>query len=273
MSSPHITDAATGAQSSSVQPSGARVTGRPGIPFTRLLHVEFRKLFDTRAARILIVLMLLGALGLQIIEVFLGDKETQASYQVYFGLGISLVSLLVPVIAILATTAEWSQRTALATFMWEPRRVRVLAAKGLAALVVALVSVVVVAGFSAVTAFLGGTMRDGVDWSLSGSQIAGYAIVMVVLVAQGIAFGALLHNTAAALVTYFVAPLVLSTLTMLVSAIRDIAQWVDINIASVPILEGDFTTDTVAKYAVSIAVWVVLPGIFGVLRTVRREVK
>ena len=43
--------------------------------------------------------------------------------------------MLLPILGIMAATAEWTQRTGLVTFTLEPRRGRVVLAKALAALV------------------------------------------------------------------------------------------------------------------------------------------
>jgi ABC-2 type transport system permease protein len=53
-------------------------------------------------------------------------KQSGASYLTWAGIG---ATRLLPVVLMLAMTAEWSQRTAMSTFTQEPRRGRVLAAK------------------------------------------------------------------------------------------------------------------------------------------------
>lgn len=254
-------------------PTAPTATTQPGIPFARLLTVEMRKLFDTRAARIILIIMVAGAIALQTLEIFLGDKDVPAQFTSYLELGMTVVLMLVPVIVILATTAEWSQRTAMTTFMWEPRRSRVLTAKGIAALAVSVVSAVVVLVTAVGTAVMGGAMRPGVEWGLSGSVVLGYVVMLVLLVAQGLAYGALLHNTAAALVAYFMAPMVFTLLTAFIAPLGEVADWVDFNIATSPILAGDFTGDTMQRAAVAVTIWVLVPGVLGVWRTIRREVK
>src|SRR4029078_4020751 len=53
-------------------------------------------------------------------------NQTYLDYLRYAATGLSI---LLPVVAILTLTSEWSQRTVLTTFTQEPRRMRVVTAK------------------------------------------------------------------------------------------------------------------------------------------------
>ena len=48
--------------------------------------------------------------------------------------------ILLPVLGVMSVTSEWSQRTAMVTFALEPSRGRVIAAKYVSALVIAVVA-------------------------------------------------------------------------------------------------------------------------------------
>jgi ABC-2 type transport system permease protein len=98
-----------------------------GIPFRRLLRVEWGKATDTRAARWLLVLVALSTMGLMLRPLLAAGTEQSLSNYVYFA-GVGL-AILLPVVAILTLTSEWSQRTVLTTFTQEPRRIRVVLAK------------------------------------------------------------------------------------------------------------------------------------------------
>ncbi|WP_435298880.1 ABC transporter permease [Timonella sp. A28] len=247
-------------------------TGKPGIPFGRLFQVEFRKLFDTRAARILLGLLAVGVLAIVTVMVFVGRGDDK-SYAGFVEGAFMPVTMLLPVIAILATTSEWSQRTALTTFMWEPRRVRVLSAKFVAAFIVAIFAALTVLAFAAMGAGAATLTGSELDWTSNGKVLAGYAILIFVLVGQGIAFGSLIHNTAGALVLYFMLPTVMTLLTSLIEPLREIKEWIDINVASTPIIEGTFSGEALAHYATAVTLWVIIPGAIGVWRTLNREAK
>ena len=62
-------------------------------------------------------------------------------FGVFFERTVGTAGVLIPVLGILAVTSEWSQRTAVTTFALVPRRDRVIAAKLLAGLALALAAV------------------------------------------------------------------------------------------------------------------------------------
>jgi ABC-2 type transport system permease protein len=90
------------------------------------------------------------------------------------------------------------------TFTLEPRRGRVLAAKAAAGLILSVIAglFALLAGTVAVLAasHAGRPVAGGWNWS----QLAGFAPFIVLTSAVGMAIGAALHNTAAAIVSYFV---------------------------------------------------------------------
>ena len=100
----------------------------PGIPFSRLLRVEWGKATNTRAARWLLAAVAASTVGLMLAPV-LSPSSIEQSYTSYLGFAAVALSILLPVVAILTLTSEWSQRTNLATFTQEPRRTRVVISK------------------------------------------------------------------------------------------------------------------------------------------------
>ena len=101
----------------------------PGpIPFSRLVRVEWAKATDTRAARWLLAVVALSTAGMMLVPVLAPTTfdQTYASYLRVAALGLTI---LLPVVAILLFTGEWSQRSVTTTFTQEPRRIRVLNAK------------------------------------------------------------------------------------------------------------------------------------------------
>ena len=175
----------------------------PAIPFGRLVRAEWRKATGTRAARWLLAAVALTTIGgLAIPLMFPGDvTQTRASYLAWAGLGLTR---LLPIVAMLAMTAEWSQRTAMTTFTQEPRRGRVLAAKIATGLGISLAGAIYAFGVTelAVTGAHAAGRHVAVGWDWP--QLAGFAVFVLLTSAIGIAFGALLHSTAVAIVTYFV---------------------------------------------------------------------
>ena len=98
------------------------------IPFSRLVRAEWAKATDTRAARWLLALVALSTAGIMLVPVLVPTSfdQTHATYLRVASLGLSI---LLPVVAILMFTGEWSQRSVMTTFTQEPRRIRVVNAK------------------------------------------------------------------------------------------------------------------------------------------------
>ena len=72
------------------------------------------------------------------------------------------MTIVLPVIAILSVTSEWSQRSGLATFTLVPHRERVIAAKAIASIGVAVATIPLALAIGALGNLVGATIR-GVD--------------------------------------------------------------------------------------------------------------
>jgi hypothetical protein len=237
------------------------------IPFSRSLHVEWRKSTDTRASRWLLVSVLCTSVISAAIPLVRPHDAIQdlPNYLRTVALG---VTILLPVVSILTLTSEWGQRTVLTTFTQQPRRQQVLAAKlgaglGLAA-AGAVAGLAVTAGALQLSSMLG---RD-VSWHITPGELAGYALFVVLNSVMGMAFGALFHNTAAAVVTFFALPTLMTVIAMPIASIR---EWVDPTTTLTWILHGEWSGHT-APILTSLAVWLAIPLAAGLTRTLRREI-
>lgn len=263
---------------SAVRPDPPAATPDPSIaavPFSRLMRVELRKVYDTRAGFWLLVAI--GVLTAAIITLFLvfADATEEMTFESFFFATATPQGFLLPVMAILAVTAEWSQRTGLVTFTLEPSRRRVIGAKLVAVSLYGLLAVVLALALGALGNVLGIALRDGAgDWDISGAFLRDVTFLQLSGLVQGFAFGLLFMNTAAAIVLYFILPTVWSILFELVDWLADIAPWVDLNTAIEPVFEGNaLTGDEWAHVAVASVIWVLLPLVLGLWRLSRTEVK
>ena len=239
------------------------------IPFTTLVRAEFRKTVDVRAARWLLLGTALLAAAAEAIPLVFPHNVTQdrASYLTWAALGLSR---LLPLVLLMAMTAEWSQRTAMTTFTLEPRRRRVLAAKTAAALIVSVLAGLFAFAVATVTVLAathaGRPVADSWNWS----QLAGFALFIVLTSAVGMAIGAALHNTAAAIVSYFALAGLFSLL--MIPALEKVGNWINTGQTFGWLLTGDWSGHA-AQIAVSAALWIALPLGVGTVRTVRREIR
>jgi len=241
--------------------------------WARLTVVEMRKMIDTRAGFWLLVSIVLISLAAVIIQLIWGDADAR-TLSGYFTLSLYPVGVLLPVLGILTVTSEWSQRTALITFTLVPERHRIVIAKLAAASIFAALSLVVSLLFSVLGNALGILLRDsGGSWSLPAANLGQALVFQVLGVLMGVGFGMLLMNTPLAIVLYFMLPTVWQILTSLITAIQDVAGWLDLNVTMEPLSRGDVHGEGWAKVATSVLVWTVIPLILGTLRLLRREVK
>ncbi|MCF6379969.1 ABC transporter permease [Nocardioides KLBMP 9356] len=248
--------------------STATLEGRPGVPFSRTLRAELRKMVDTRSGRWMIVVMAAAAALILAGFVIWGPAE-DASFRGLVGLATLPLAMLLPIIGVMAATAEWSQRTGLVTFVLEPRRGRVVLAKALAALALAVVVLAAAVAAAALANVVGGTG----EWDVSAAIAGGTVLALLVYVLQGVAFGLLFLNTPVAIVSVLVLPTVWSIATTAISSLEDVGRWLNLDTVTGPLFEGRMAGEDWARLVTSAAVWVLLPLAIGTYRVLHREVK
>ncbi|WP_375001978.1 ABC transporter permease subunit [Aeromicrobium sp. CTD01-1L150] len=247
------------------------------IPFRRVVAVELRKNFDTRAG-----FWLLASIGILAVlattAVVVWAPEEALEYGTFGGaIGIPMAVLL-PIVAILSVTSEWSQRTGLGTFTLVPRRGRTIAAKAVGALLIAVVSMVVALSVGALGALIGPMLR-GTDpvWDITISQISSLVLAQVLGMTIGFMLGVLLRSSAAAIVAYFVYWGLIPTLSGLLYSTQewyqDVVTWVDFGWNQNMLYERLPEDATQwAHLGVTGLVWLALPLAFGLWRIRRAEI-
>ena len=131
------------------------------VGLLRLARVELRKLVDTRAGLWLLVLSVVSAVAAAGLWLSLSLDDPQLPWYGPVSLVSAPVTVLLPVVAILAFTQEWSQRTSLTTFTLEPRRGRVIGAKLLAIALVTIAGALLCLALSAASALLASAIGSG----------------------------------------------------------------------------------------------------------------
>lgn len=243
------------------------------VPFHRVIHVETRKQVDTTAGRWFLIGI--AAIILLVFGILLFVNGGQASWMEYLGGATTPLSLLLPIVGIMAATSEWSQRTAMTTFTLEPRRGRTIAAKIISSVLIGAALFAVAVVLSALVHQIAITARgiDG-DWTVIGWAIGGAAMLLLIFVLQGTAFGLALLNTPAAVVAFFALPTAFSGVAFLLPSWDTFFTWTDINRTTAPFFMGVAPTNTEwAHIGVSFGIWVALPMAIGVWRVLHREVK
>ena len=246
-------------------------TTRQPVPLARLTYVELRKLADTRAGLWLLVLIGLGTIATA--AILLGwAPGAELTFAGFFAFGLLPSAVLLPVLGILSMTGEWSQRTALTTFTLVPARLRVVAAKAAAGVLVALAATAATLLLSAAANLLGMALGGDGRWRMAGSLYWQAALMEVLFVLMGMAFGALLPNSPLAIVAFFALPTLWSVLGDAIHSLRRVAGWLDLGVTSDPLSSPAMTAGQYGRLAVSALLWIALPLALGAWRILRREV-
>jgi len=254
-------------------PTTLDVSSTTQVPLGRLVRVELRKMVDTRAGMWLMIAIGVITAIASIIFGLVGHSQDR-TFGTFLGFAGTPQGFLLPVLGILLVTQEWGQRTGMVTFTLEPHRGRVLVSKIGALIVLALTAIALAFAVAIVTTVLfGGTDR----WSdFTAIDVLKVTIGQMCGMAQGFAFGMLFLVSAAAIVTYFILPQVLTILVNVIPALQDKAAWLDFGTAQGRLFsfgEGNLSGTEWTQLLVTGTVWLVIPFVAGVIRILRTEVK
>lgn len=254
---------------------GSRAVPEP-IPFGRVVGVEMRKTFDTRAGT-----WLLASIGIVAVlataAVMLWAPDDALTFETFGSAVGTPMAVLLPVVSILLVTGEWSQRSGLTTFTLVPRRGRTIAAKAVVTTIIgvgamALALVVALGG-----AYLGPALRGTepvID--LTVGQVGTLVLAQVLGMFVGFMLGVVTRSSAVALVAYFVFWGLLPTLSQLLYATqdwyRDVVGWVDFGWAHGALYEGRLSATEWAQLGVTGTVWLLLPTLAGLWLVMRAEI-
>jgi ABC-2 type transport system permease protein len=254
------------------------ISQTPRTPFHRLVMVELRKSYDTRAGFWLLAVigfLVLAAEGIVLAIVTVQDESVE--FGDFIGTAAFLTSFLLPVLGIMVLTTEWTQRTAMVTFALEPRRPLVIVAKALVGVLLTLATVVVSIAIGFVCNLLYGAIEGHIDWTFGWSDFAAFLITQNLAMLGGFALAALFLNTPAAIVVFFVYKWVLPGLfelgAQLMGWFADIRPWLDFQSAQATVWDWSSSGEDWAQLVVSGLLWLGVPLGFGIWRVLRAEVK
>lgn len=236
------------------------------IPLTRLVRIELRKAVDTRSGfwlalivlALTLLLLILGATGL----------FKKMSAQDTFEVGVAPAAFLLPFVGLLLISAEFTTRTALTTFVLVPSRARVVGAKLVAAVLIGVAATLFIAAASWL-ASIPAPNPEGAPLYGYGEMTWRVGLDLVTGVVGGFAFGLLIRNTPAAIVTYIFMPVLVGTLTV-IPAISDIGPW--LTASASPFGKTDADLSSWAEVWTTTAIFTVAPLIAGLWRLRRSEI-
>ena len=249
------------------------------VPMSRLARVEVRKALDTRAGLWFAISIIALVLVVEVIYAIAAD-ETDRDFGTFLSIAGGVLGYFLPILIILLVTSEASQRNGLVTFTLEPRRPRVVVAKFIAGLVLAVVVMVMGAVMAVFGTLVGALLGGSPEWSVDANLFFnGFVLANVIGVFIGFAIAMLLMNTPAAIVGYFAYSLILPIAVGILGALSDgfekFAPWIEFNTAQMPLFSGDYTPsgEEWAQIAVSGTIWLIIPLVLGIQRLLRIEFK
>jgi ABC-2 type transport system permease protein len=252
-------------------PAAARVR-RPQV-----VAVELRKMFDTRSGFWLMASIAIASL-LATAAVVLWAPDEAVTYSTFAtAIGVPMAVIL-PIVAILSVTSEWSQRSGLTTFTLVPNRGRVIAAKAYCSVAIGVVSMLLAMAIGAVGNLVGPALA-GVDrvWDVSVQEALLIVLANVLGLLVGFMLGVVIRSSAGAIVAYFVYSFVLTAMAGLLAStqewFRDLQPWVDFNYAQTALFDGTMTSTQWAQLGVTSIGWLVVPIAVGIRLVMRSEVK
>jgi ABC-2 type transport system permease protein len=260
-------------------PMSLDLSQTPQVPLARLVKIETRKALDTRAGRWLVI-GILGVVVLVEVIVALVAHDEDRKFSLFLSIAGGVLGYFLPIVVIMLVTSEASQRNGLVTFTLEPKRSRVVVAKllagvGLALGVMALALVLAVLGNLLASA----TGGDG-SWHVDGGLLF-YALFLsnMIGILVGFALATLIMNTPGAIVAYFAYTLILPSAVGILSAISSgfekVAPWIEFNTAQSPLISSPYSPsgEEWAQIAVTGVIWLVIPLVLGIWRLLRIEFK
>jgi ABC-2 type transport system permease protein len=233
----------------------------------RLVLFEIRKLGDTKSSAVLLAVCVLASAGFSIIGLVARAEEGVVVISEIGAAGVLPFAVISPILGILAAAGDWSSGAIQETFVLEPRRLRVFAAKWCAALIVALGAcagaVICAIGIGLIVAGIRGESIVAGDIS---SMIRGVSAIVIPTASLGFGLGAVLLSTPLAIVVVLVVELIGdAALTALPHALGTFFQ--------TSALQNWLSSGAGFWEAVtSAALWYVLPLVIGATRYKRKEV-
>ena len=247
------------------------------IPLWRVSRVELRKMFDTRSGFWLMASIVIAAVVATAATTLFAPDADPTYYTYAKAIGFPMTVIL-PIIAVLSITGEWSQRSGLTTFTLVPHRNRVILAKVVASVTVGAASMLFALAVG-VVGNLVGTAITGTEqvWDVTVAHALQIVLGGLMCLLTGTMLGLLFRSSPVALVAYFIYALLLPTVFGVLATnqntFRDIQPWLDLNLTQGLLFESRLTIEQWAHLGVTATIWLVLPTVLALRLVTRSEVR
>jgi ABC-2 type transport system permease protein len=249
------------------------------IPLLRLVQVELRKMFNTRSGFWLLASIVIATV-LATVAVIVFAPAGELTYSTFIQAIRLPIAVILPIIAILSVTSEWSQRTGLTTFTLVPHRRRIIAAKAISSVTVGVLAVLLALAIGALGNLVGAAVTGAaLVWDASPLESLYFVVGSILSLMIGFMLGVLIRASIGAIVAYFIyqflLPSILGLLATSQSWFRDLQPWIDLQYAqsSLFLFDGGLTGEQWANIGVTGVIWLFIPLVIGLRFVVRSEVK
>lgn len=263
-----------------------------------VLRSESIRFFSLNSTRILVLLAIVFYVGIAAVATWgigslsasMGDTDQMPGMEglsapgfaaELIGSGLVFSQLILGVLGVLLFSGEFTTGSAVSTFLASPRRLRVLAAKGI--LIILLTAVVQI--ISSLLAFaiskpIAENYQMNLEFSSDAFQrVLWYGTLAVTMAALiGLALGMLLRNSAGGITSlaalFFVLPIILSILTALTDWAQDIAKFTPDQLGMGLATPASVVTDLETwQQLLGVAGWIVFPLVLGAILLTKRDIK
>lgn len=238
------------------------------IKFSNICKAEARKSTDTQTAKTIILTTVFLTIAMFVVSIF--RFENGAAWTKGVSAISSPATTILAILFILLVCEEWTRGTALITYTFVPQRNKVIMAKFVVLFEFFLGTIFIVYALSAIAAMIGAGMNSySVNWSPSITSVVSLAGPLLVNLLFGFSMALATQETTLALGLYFILPPVTVVAAQL-PVIGEYMKWISLEHSSSLFVAGA-TSVTVPQYICSLIVWIVLPGIFGLIRNRKRD--
>lgn len=238
-----------------------------------MVLVEVRKSVDTRAGRgLLITAVVIVALFAVISATTLSPTQIDLAEMIRFA-GAPLF-ILMPTIAMISVTTEWTTRSAMTTFLLNPRRGQVALSKLLAGWLLSIGAVFVAAVLCGLVGLIVASLSGSTFELNAAAALASlvYCIVsVVVLNIIAMAIGSIVVSTALGLAIYFLFTAGLDGLVGLIAP--SWSSYLSFNAGLDAIATGSLNSSNAASSIISVILWLLLTALVGLRLFKTREVR
>lgn len=245
----------------------------PPLRFSRVLAYELRKSVSIRANRWFLALLAVTAIAAATgFYVYFMLTTSGAAPLTWAQLGRIIVDPLMTLLGcflITLTASEWTNRSIMTTYTLVPRRGWVLSAQLIVALTYIAAFWALCLGLAALVAgLLSPSQNVDISWSTTAWDVLGVLLANVGFPLSGFLLGIAIMNTPAVVVAWVVLDWLASLLLFL---LKDAGQWFHLNTALGTAVADPNTATNWAHVATSAAVWLGIPAVIGIWRSLRRE--